>query len=241
MSVVKALAMAGANPVALDQDKETPLIRAAVNSHANIVAFLLQQPAVKATINAVTHHSSTALSFASYEGHISIVQRLLDAGADPTIPAGRHSPLNQAISEGHHNVAALLRTAVAEPQRPRYMLKARALLDAALAVPEDRNDSADEGEPQALHQQQAIAAAPAYLKGRVAEGRELPAVVVVDDSNDDEEEMEELVACVKYALGLEGGGGVYEEGQGPPPQGMVHDVFIELCELLVPTWDRANV
>ena len=49
------------------------------------------------------------------------------------------------------------------------------------------------------------------------------------------------MACVKYALGLEGGGGVHEEGMGPPPQGMVDDVFIELCELLVPAWDRANV
>ena len=76
----------------------------------------------------------------------------------------------------------------------------------------------------------------------MAEGRELPAVVVVavdEDSNDNEEE--ELLGCLKYALGLEGGGGVHEEGQGPLPQGMVNDVFIELCELLVPAWDRANV
>ncbi len=119
------------------------------------------------------------------------------------------------------------------------------MLDAALAAPTARNDSADEGEPQALQQQQeqeqeALTVIPAYLKGRVAEGRELPAVeVAVDDSN--KEEKEELVACVKYALGLEGGGGVNEEGQGPPPQGMVDDAFIELCELLVPTWDRAHV
>jgi hypothetical protein len=111
------------------------------------------------------------------------------------------------------------------------------LLDAALAAPNACKDAADEGEPHATQQQQeAIAAAPAYLKGRVAEGRAMPAVVVVVDdrhgrSNDEEEE--ELVACVKYALGLEGG--------GTPPQGMVHDVFIELCELLAPTWDRANV
>ncbi len=75
---------------------------------------------------------------------------------------------------------------------------------------------------------------PAYLKGRVAEGRELPAVVVMVDDDNDEEEKEELVACVKYALGLESSGGVHEEGEGPPPQGMVRDVFIELCELLVP-------
>ncbi len=49
-----------------------------------------------------------------------------------------------------------------------------------------------------------------------------------------------------YALlGLEGETrqGVHEEGKRPPPppQGMVDDVLIELCELLVPTRDRANV
>ena len=41
--------------------------------------------------------------------------------------------------------------------------------------------------------------------------------------------------------GAGGGRGRYEEGPRPPPQGMVDDVFIELCELLVPAWDRANV
>lgn len=49
-----------------------------------------------------------------------------------------------------------------------------------------------------------------------------------------------LVACVKYALGLEGGGGVEIDGQEATER-MVKDVFVALCELLVPTWDRANV
>ena len=210
-----------------------------------MVTFLLQQPAVKATIDAVNSISYTSLSFASFHGHLSIVQ-ILDAGADPTIPAGQWSPLNRAAHNGHHDVTALLRTAIAEPQRPRLLLKARDLLDAALAIPEARKDAADKGEPHDVQEQDAVAAAPAYLRGRVAEGRELPAVVVVvdDDSHGcccHSEEDEKLVACVKYALGLEGGGGVHEEGEGPPPEGMVHDVFIELCELLVPAWDRANV
>ncbi len=245
LSVVQALVGAGANPAALDCSGETPLFYASsYNNHT--VAFLLQQPAVKASIDTIDtgYHSSTALSLASRCGHLSTVQLLHDAGADPTIPAGQHSPLNQAISEGHHNVAALLRTAIAEPRRPRSLLKARALLDATLAVPEARHDSADEGEPQATQQQEeAIAAAPAYLKGRVAEGRALPAAVVVADDSNEEEEKEELVACVKYALGLEGGTDFGKQGGGDAtaPQGMVHDVFIELCEMLVPVWDRDNV
>ena len=160
LSVVQALVGAGANPAALDEIGETPLISAAYNNHANVVAFLLQQPAAKATIDAVTHHSWTALSVASSQGNLSIVQLLLDAGADPTIPAGQRSPLNQAMIEVYTEVIALLRTAIAEPQRPRALLKARALLDAALDIPEARKDAADKGEPQAVQQQQAIAAAP---------------------------------------------------------------------------------
>ncbi len=134
------------------------------------------------------------------------------------------------------------------PSRPRTLLKARALLDAALAIPEARKDAADKGEPQAVQQQQqeAIAAAPAYLKGRVAEGQELPVAVevVVDDGHgrDNDEEEAVLVACLKYALGLEGGTDFAEGcGDHTAPQGMVRDVCIDLCELLVPTWGRANV
>ena len=48
------------------------------------------------------------------------------------------------------------------------------------------------------------------------------------------------MACLKYALGLEGGGGVHD-GEGPPPQGMLKELFVELSEMLVPKWDRKNV
>ena len=54
------------------------------------------------------------------------------------------------------------------------------------------------------------------------------------------QEDEERVACVNYALGIEGGGGVVLEGQ-EPAVGMLPEVFVELCELMVPKWDRANV
>jgi hypothetical protein len=126
-------------------------------------------------------------------------------------------------------------TSITAAHCARSLLKCRALIDTALAVPKARKDSADKGEPPALQQEKAIAVAPAYLKGRVAEGRALPAVTVQGEGQN-----EELVACVKYALGLEGGGDVHE-GEGPPPQGMLKEVSVELCEMLVPKWDRANV
>ena len=281
LSVVQALVGAGANLVAPEPEEWTPLAYAACNNHASTVDFLLQQPAVKATIDIIDSDddgfSYTALSRASCDGYLSIVQLLLDAGADITIPAGQYSPLNEATHQGHHDVAALLRTALAEPQRPRSLLKARALLDATLAIREVAKSARDKGLSIKAQQWETMAAAPAYLKGRVAMERALPAVAVEEreppsvaahsaadaavaqsSSNGlwrlmtrlleplvgvkrDREEEEELVACMKYALGLEGGGGVHVEGQGPPPQGMVHDVFIELCEMLVPTWDRDNV
>jgi hypothetical protein len=70
----------------------------------------------------------------------------------------------------------------------------------------------------------------------VVEGCALPAVTVQGEG----QQSEELVVCVKYALGLEGGGRVHD-GEGPPPQGMLKEVLIELCEMLVPKWDRKNV
>lgn len=40
-------------------------------------------------------------------------------------------------------------------------------------------------------------------------------------------------------LGLESGGGVHE-GNGPLPQGMLAEVFVELLEYVVPKWDPAR-
>ncbi len=90
-----------------------------------------------------------------------------------------------------------------------------------------------------------MAAAPAYLQRRVMEGRVLPAVEVVEvvEGQGHGESEEKVVACLKYALGLDGGTDFAEGGGGDAsaPQGMVREVLIELCELLVPKWDRAHV
>ena len=65
-------------------------------------------------------------------------------------------------------------------------------------------------------------------------GEELPRVEVEEDRGS-----EQLTACVKYALGLEGGGIVLAEGQ-EPTVGMLPEVLVELVELLVPKWDPAR-
>lgn len=70
------------------------------------------------------------------------------AGADLTVvnEYGR-TPLGIARDVGQAGCIALLEAAIAPSLWVRALLKARALLDAASAVPEARQDAADKGEP----------------------------------------------------------------------------------------------
>ena len=76
------------------------------------------------------------------------------------------------------------------------------------------------GLPRELRQYIWELAAPAYLTGRVTAEQALPAVSVIKG-----QEQEKLAACIKYALGLEGGGGVMVDGQ-ESVVGMLPEVFV---------------
>ncbi len=208
----------------------------------------------------------TALHAAACEATPEFVRMLLAAGADPTIRDHEgYTPLDfawfeqQDAEQGTYEeeekqaascVALLEAALVCEPERPRLLLRARDLLDAARTIRYIQSGG-DDGQRQqeaaaaplrkrtrAESHRKALAAAPAYLKGRVAGAQELPRVDLVVEG--EEEDDEELVGCLKYALGVEGGGGVHE-GEGPRPHGMVKEVFVELCELLAPTWARKDM
>ena len=105
------------------------------------------------------------------------MQLLLDAGADPTFPAGAESPLNQAITRNHPAIAALLRPIIAEPDRVRTLHKARSLLGAG-------------------------AASLAYLQGRLEQGQALPQVGFVRRARSRDEKLQ---ATAAFAVGVSGG------------------------------------
>jgi hypothetical protein len=224
----------GASINAHDNHARTPLIMAGYYGATDCVKLLLARGGDALELNTADNRGDTVLHEAARTNRAEIVAFLLQAGADPTIPNNNgHTPLDLARFAGHQPRIALLQSSLAASHAARALLKHRALIDAAYAIPKARNDAADKGEPPAMQQDKALAAAPAYLKGRVAEGRALPAVQVMEEEESADAEKEQLVACVKYALGLAGG---EEEGAG-----MVKEVFVELCEMVVPTWDRANV
>ena len=168
------------------------------------MAYLLQLPAARATVDTVGLVGFTALSIVSCRGEIPSVQLMLDAGADPTIPAGDRLSLNRALSQGHAATVAILRRAIAEPDRARALHKARGLLDAAIVINKAEQDARDKGDAPAVQRQKAIAAVPVYLKDRVQEDEALPVLELVPQQADGQ-----LRATVAFVLGLEEGGVEY--------------------------------
>ena len=146
--------------------------------------------------------------------------------------------LTIAANKGRDSVVRLLlRSAMAEPQRALSLLKARALIDAAYAIPKVRTDARNEGFSPVGQRAKGLVVAPAYLEKRVNRWGQLPQVQVMEAQSSSNEE---LVACVTYALGLEGGGNVVVDDV-EQTVGMKKEVFVELCELLVPKWARAEM
>lgn len=171
------------------------------------MAYLLKLPAARATIDAIDcfdfvfgDYGFTAISVAAGKGHSSIVQLLLDAGADPTAPDDFNysTPIERALNGGHSGIVTLLRRTTAEPGRARALFKARSLIDAALAVDKVRTDARAKGESPA-EQLQKAGVVPAYLKDRVEQQQPMPMIELVATERGHDEQ---LRATVMFVLGL---------------------------------------
>jgi hypothetical protein len=203
------------------------------------VAVLIDRGGDALDLDAQGEGGCTALYFAASEGHADIVRLLLQAGADPSILNEEgDTPLDPAEFTSRA-ARRLLRAALIEPQRTRALFRARALIDTGRTVTAAAAVLARKGLPTVLHQDIIAMAVPPHVAGRVAQAQELPGVSIQHDDDNDAED-EKRAACLKYALGLEGGGGVVLEGQEEPAVGMLPEVFVELLELLVPKWDPAQ-
>lgn len=136
--------------------------------------------------------------------------------------------LSRAPFNGHSDIAALLRRAVAEPDRARTLHKARSLLDASHAINKAHIDAREKGEPLATQQQNAIAAAPTYLKDRVECDEALPKVKPSRQTQKTKKlrkrlERERLRDTVAFVSGM-------------APHGLPEDLFAELMEYMLPKW-----
>ena len=242
-SVVALLLDAGAPVNPRNHNGATPLYIALKANCSDCVELLIERGGDALDVDVDWDDGQTALHYAAEDGHTNIVRQLLQAGADPTIrnDLGK-TPLDEARSAKSQvrypslAYVLLLEAALIEPQRSRLLFKARALIATRRTVMAATAALASKDLPAVLCQGIIAMAIPPYLVGRVAQGQELPRVFI-DHNGDDKEE--QLMACVKYALGLDGGGGVVFEGQGPTV-GMLPEVFVELLEQLVPQWDTAR-
>ena len=94
----------------------TPLLIASRNGHERVVELLLRKEDID-----VNQHSKegrdTPLSLAAWNGHKNVVKLLLE---NPNIKVNKaaksgHNPLQRALSEGHHEIAALLKSKIKKP------------------------------------------------------------------------------------------------------------------------------
>ncbi len=98
---MQLLHLAGAN-VNSRGDGGTPLFLAAGEGRLNAVRYLLDEGA---DVNLRGEHGNTALTEATYYGHVSVIKELLLRGADVNVTSVDGTPLDIAV--GRSNVAVI--------------------------------------------------------------------------------------------------------------------------------------
>lgn len=97
----------------------TPLQKAARDGNLNDLKLVLsEEDDTATTVNTADDSGQTALHFAADRGYCTVVQTLLEAGADPNAADLEGiSVLQAAVIAGHANVAALLLKYGADPEQ----------------------------------------------------------------------------------------------------------------------------
>lgn len=214
LETLNALLDRGADPTALDENNDSPLICHTYFRRVNIMAHLLKDPHVRATINVQRCDGNTALHFACFredEGSTtSIVQLLLQAGANPLL-INKQGVTPLAVLQEHHpaytTTIALLEQTHAAAEVTFLLVKARRLIVASASF-----------------------TTPPYLQGRVVRGESLPRVMLaprMGKSRTNKRRKFRSMLC--FLFGMTG---------GPKGQGMPQDAFRDvLMDLLMPVWD----
>ena len=92
---------------------QSPLNRAALKGHKDVVKFLLDRGAEP---NRRSYSGCTPLKWAAWYGHEDVVQLLLERGANPRIADGSgSSPLHLAAQDGRKDIVKLLLDEAADP------------------------------------------------------------------------------------------------------------------------------
>lgn len=96
----------GADPNKKNRDGSTPLQKASLNGHAEVVQLLLKS---RANPNEADYYGYTPLHEASLKGHQVVVQILLEGGAEPHV-ANKYgqTPPDCASRVGHKDVEKVL-------------------------------------------------------------------------------------------------------------------------------------
>jgi len=85
---------------------DTPLHKASINGHADIVELLLKHGA---HVDATSWYGSTPLHYAAYNGHANVVKLLLESCADPSVENNiGKTPADLARERGHIEIANMI-------------------------------------------------------------------------------------------------------------------------------------
>ena len=237
-SILALLLDAGGSTNARNNRGRAPLMLASEGGATECVALLLEKGGYALDLDAQEDHGFTALHLAVRQGHHQAVSLLIRAGADPTKQPKPDAPRDGASrgTPGVHRPSRTRHCRAPAPPRPLQGPRPPRCCPCHNQGPRRRSDQGPPRSRAAARGHGSGARLPQAARGAGA-GAAAGLHPAGRRRRDDDDK---LVACLKYALGLEGGGGVVLfEGQ-EPAVGMLPEVFVELLELLVPKWDPAQ-